>query len=152
MNALIDFVINIITQIINIIRNIFEWLVNKFLETSIFEKAIVITHILAFLAVVLPVARYYIFAEYFKVNNPLAVYLIAVFFLMFITTFFPSFIKLIIREIINGYYLFWVIYVHLSQGIIKTPYELTAGYYMNIIVPIIYMILSILSYTFKDEY
>ncbi len=125
---------------------IFSKLFEKFSEIDVPEKVIFLNTVLAFFAVILPVASFRfprLNLEWY-VNNPLAVYMIGIAILMFASLylrwrFFPW-----IRIIINAYYLFWVMYIQFGEGLTKAhPHALCAGYYLNIIVPIVYILASL---------
>jgi hypothetical protein len=121
-------------------------LYEKFLDVSMPEKIIFLNTLPAFLAVIFPVAKFYIFESYFNVNNPLSVYMIAIAGLMFISVYYPTSLVFYGRLFINSYYLFWIIYIQLANQITKAdPHVIAAGYYLNIIVPVIYILASIAS-------
>lgn len=143
---IVYFIIDIFKWIIDLFKKGFEGALEKFIEINLFEKLIIINIIMAFFAIVLPVANHLIFNLTFSVNNPLAVYLVGIVIVMIITIYFPGLSSLVVRIVINAYYYFWVMYIHYGQGIIKTDYELRAGYYFNIAVPLVYIFLSALSY------
>ncbi len=132
---------------INLVLEIAGRLYQKFLESSTPEKAVFLNTVLALLAVVLPVAKFYIFRSWFYVNNPLAVYMIAIAILMFISVYFQGIGILIGRIVINAYYLFWVIYVPFSHGLTRAePHYLCVGYFLNIIVPLVYIVAAVWSH------
>ena len=144
--------------IIDIILTVLEWIkkfvfmvIEKFIEQNIYEKLITISFIPAFFAVAMPVARYYIFESYFYINNPLSVYLIGIVIIMLPLALLPALWSLLLRCFINVYYLFWVIYLHYSEGITKAPYELVWNYYLNIAVPILFIIFSVSSFIIYRE-
>lgn len=115
----------------------------KFLSLSVAEKVIFLNAVPAFFAVILPVARYTIFETWFYINNPLAVYMIGIVIIMFISLYFEGRVKFIVRLLLNGYYLFWVVYLPLAGELTKAnPHEITAGYYINIAVPVLYLAAS----------
>ena len=146
------FILDLVFYIIDGIKNLFFWSLDKFLGINIFEKLIFFTFIPAFFAVAFPVARYFIFDSYTYINNPLAIYMIGIVFLMPALSSAPSVWALAGRVIINAYYIFWVVYLHLSGSLSKAPYELIWGYYLNIIVPALFVLLSFLSYLiFRDD-
>ena len=148
---LINFIIDIFRWIFYKLRSLLEFLIEKFLEINIFEKLIVINTVAAFFAIVMPVASHYIFNRDFMVNNPLSVYLIGIVCVMNVTIFFPVLTSFVIRLVLNGYFYFWVLYMHYGQGIIKTKYTLQSGYYVNIAVPMIYVLLSFVSYIWEKR-
>jgi hypothetical protein len=143
MNALIDLIIDLYSRVFNFIKKIFLVVFEKFMEINLFEKGIVILTILAFAAVVAPMARYMIFDAYFSINNPIAHYMIGIVLVMLITVYFPGMISMIIRVVINIAYMIGVIYLGAAHEISKAPYELSAGYYLNIIAPLFYILLAL---------
>ncbi|MCU0848671.1 MAG: hypothetical protein MUD12_12365 [Spirochaetes bacterium] len=146
MQRLFDLLIDLIKWIFDFLRSVAESAIGKFQEINLFEKLIVVNTIAAFFAIVLPMARYFIFETYFTINNPLAVHLIGIVVVMFAAMYFPGLKTFIAREALNAYYLGWVIYIGAAREISKAPYEITFGYYLNLIVPAIYMVLSFLSF------
>ena len=148
LSLLIDLARSIAALVIGIIGSIY----NKFLEISIPEKIIFLTTFPAFFAVVLPVAKYYIFGTFFFINNTLAVYMLGIILIMLITIYLSGITRLLIRLGLNLYYLFWIIYLPLAGELTKAdPYRLTAGYYINITVPAIYILAALFSYFYSYE-
>ncbi len=142
----------LISFLIDLIFDLLRRIYLKFQEINFSEKVVFLNIFLAFFAVIVPVARFYIFESYFYINNPLAVYLIGIVILMFASIYFTGLIKLVLRLLINGYYLFWIIYLPLAGELTKAePYELYFGYYLNIAVPVIFIIFSALSYFIFGE-
>ena len=136
----------------NTFSNIFNIFIDKLIRISIFDKLILINTVFAIFGIVLPVARYYIFESYFYINNSLAVYLIGIVIIMLLSIFFPKTTGVIIRILINAYYLFWIVYLHISGELTKAdPYELSIGYYFNLAIPFLFLVLSFLSFFFTDE-
>ncbi len=122
---------------------IYDW----FIFLVLFEKIIVINGFLAMFAVILPSAEFKIFDSVYQVNNPLSVYMIILAGAMFLSVFYRGLYGTIFRVVINLYYLFWIIYLPLFPGLTKAePYSLTFGYYLNVLVPLIYIVFSGLSY------
>lgn len=143
-----DVLIFIVTGIITLAKNVY----GKFLDSNIFEKIIFINIIASFFAIILPVARYFIFQTYFYINNPLAVYMIGITLIMFITTYFRGLVKLSVRIVLNIYYSIWIVYLPLAGELTKAdPHELCTGYYLNIFVPAINIVCSLLSRLMYDE-
>ena len=151
MKALVNLVIDLFSWVFNYIKRIFLAVFEKFMEINIFEKGIVIITILAFAAVVAPMARYMIFDAYFSINNPIAHYMIGIVFVMLATVYFPGLISMMIRVLINLMYLIGVIYLQAAHEISKAPYELSAGYYLNVMVPLMYIILALAGGLFSRE-
>ncbi len=144
-----EMIIDFLKGIFSFILGIFEFFYNRFRDLSLFDKAIVLMIIPAFFAIIMPVARYYIFGTYFYVNNPLAVHLIGIVLVMFLTFYIPEKFSLTLRLLLNAFFLFWIVYIHFSTGIIKAPYELTPGYYLNIVIPVLYITSSSLSFIYN---
>ncbi len=143
-----DLIRLIVDLVIEMLRHLYE----KFYEVNFAEKVIFLNIIPAFLAIILPVARFYIFDTYFYINNPLAVYMIGIVIIMFGSLYFPGLFVFIARLLINGYYLFWIIYLPLAGELTKAhPHEITFGYYLNIAVPLIYFVFSAVSYFLFNE-
>jgi hypothetical protein len=143
-----EFVHFFIDLVFDLLRRIYL----KFQEINFSEKVVFLNIFLAFFAVIVPVARFYIFESYFYINNPLAVYLIGIVFIMFASIYFTGLIKLVLRLLINCYYLFWIIYLPVVGELTKAkPYELYFGYYLNIAVPVIFITFSVLNYFMFNE-
>lgn len=131
---------------LQLIIAIFSRLFEKFSEIDLPEKVIFLNTIPAFFAVILPVAsfRFPRLNMEWYVNNPLAVYMIGIVIFMVLSLyvrwrFFPW-----IRVIINAYYLFWVIYIPLAKGFTPAqPHSICVGYYLNIAVPVVYLLASL---------
>lgn len=117
-----------------------------FLALEFLNQAILVNTITAFFAIILPIARYYIFETWFEINNPQAVYLIAIVFIMIITMYIPVAAAFFIRLAVNAWYLLWLIIVSATGSISHAPYELSTGYFFNLAAPLIYIILSVLYY------
>lgn len=116
----------------------FAW----FLGLEFFNQVIVVNTITAFLAIVLPIAKYTIFETWFEINNPQAVYLIGIVFIMIATMYVPVTAAFALRIVVNAWYLLWFIIVSATGSISHAPYELSTGYFFNIAAPVIYLILS----------
>jgi hypothetical protein len=153
VQALIEFIVDTTRMIFDFIVGFFKAVLEKFLEINIFEKLIVISTIPAFFAVVMAMGKYYIFETFFYLNNPLAVYMIGIVIFMYFSIYVKNLLTFALREVFCLYYLFWVFYRHLGGGIAKVQYELTFGYYLNIIVPVLFIIFSLLSFLiYREEY
>jgi hypothetical protein len=143
MKALINLIIDLFAWIYNIIKKIIQALFEKFLSINLFEKGIVIATIIAFIAVVAPMAQYMIFDSSTGINNPDAHYLIGIVLVMLITIYFPGRVTTAARVGLNILYLVDVIYLYATHEISKAPYEITAGYYFNIMAPVIYIVFAL---------
>ncbi len=146
MRSIADFLINLIKQLFGLLADIAGRLLDRFFEFSIFEKAIVLNSIPAFLAVVMPVAHYHIFDYWKEIYNPLSVHLIGIVLLMIVTIFMPVMFSLVLRLGVNILYITWTIYLHLSGEISHAPYQLMGWYYLNLVVPSLYIIFSFFSF------
>lgn len=143
MKSLLNLILDLVSWIYNLIKRICSRLFEKFLEINIFEKCIVVATLLAFAAAVAPMARYMIFDAYFSINNPAAHYLIGIALVMLVTVYYPGLIPMLVRVGINLLYLIDIIYLQAAHEISKAPYELSAGYYLNVICPVVYIILAL---------
>ena len=117
-----------------------------FLDLNLFEKLIILTVIPAFLAVTLPVATYPIFETFFEINNPLGVHLLGLILAMFLTPFLPPLPGLLVRESLCALYLVASVYLHVTRTITHAPYTLASGYYINCLVPVLFMVFALLSF------
>lgn len=128
-----------------LVNRVFAW----FLGLEFFNQAIIANSLTAFLAIVLPIAKYRIFETWFEINNPQAVYLIGIVFIMIATMYIPVTAAFAVRIVVNAWYLLWLIIVSATGSISHAPYELSTGYFFNIAAPVIYLILSGLYYFSK---
>ncbi len=151
MKSLLNLIINIFTWFFNLLKELGRKIIEKFLEINVFEKGIVIVTILAFAAVVAPMAQYRIFDSFFTINNPAAHYMIGIVLVMLVTVYFPGLIAMGVRVVLNILFLADIIYLQAAHEISKAPYELTWGYYLNIIVPAVYILLSLGSAFMRRE-
>jgi hypothetical protein len=145
MKALLDMIIDLFAWAFNAIKRLCLVVFEKFMEINIFEKGIVVCTLLAFAAVVAPMARYVIFDAYFYINNPVAHYMIGIVFVMIVTVYFPGLVATGIRVVINVLYAISIIYLQAAHEISKAPYELSFGYYLNVIAPLAFIALSLAS-------
>ncbi len=131
---------------LQLIIAIFSKLFEKFSEIDIPEKVIFLNIVPAFFAVILPVASFHfprLNMEWY-VNNPLAVYMIGIAIVMFVSLYVRWRFFSWIRIIINAYYLFWIIYIPLAKGFTPAePHTICVGYYFNIAVPVVYLLASL---------
>jgi len=153
MDAVIDFFAKIlsycvqfINRVADILMRLYEYCIGIFRELDIFEKCIVIVSIVSLAIPVLPIARFYIFESWYYVNNPLAIYFIGIIIIMVVSALWQKFWILIARLLIIVYYFAWVIYLPIGNSITKArPYELAYGYYCNLVVSVVYIVLCVLS-------
>jgi hypothetical protein len=99
----------------------------------------------------LPIAKYYIFETWFFINNPVAVYLIFITGIMFVTIFFHHQYIFAARVILNLWYFLYVIYMYSFNAISKAPYVLSKGFAFNLIAPVVYFVVSVLLYFSGEE-
>ena len=124
-----------------------EW----FLDLSLLNKIIVLNTFTSFLAITLPIAKYYIFESWFGINNPVAVYLILIVIIMFATIFFHGPLVLAGRVISNLWYLISVIVIYATHAISHAPYVISAGFFFNLIAPVIYIAAAVMVYLEGDN-
>jgi len=147
MNLILD----LLGAALDLAKRALQWLFDWFLDLNIFDRLLVVLTLGAFFAIVLPIARYRAFETWYYINNPLAVYMIGIVALIFASFYIPSLYAAIARGAVNLYYLGWVIYIYASNTISHAPYEVTAGYWINIVIPVTYCILTALSFIFYGQ-
>lgn len=130
-----------------ILKAAVEW----FLDLSLLNKIIVLNTFTSFLAITLPIAKYFIFESWSGINNPIAVYLILIVIIMFVTIFFHGTAVLAGRVIINLWYLVAVIVIYASHSISHAPYVLSMGFFFNLIAPVIYIVVSAMVFLEGDN-
>lgn len=151
MKTIIDLLINVVVNIFELLKRVVSWLFERFVEMNIFDKGIVLSTIPAFLAVVLPVARYYMFENYMYINNPMAVSMIGIVIIMFITFIFKGPITLLVRCSLNTVFFIFSLYVLIAHEISKAPYTVLPVYFLNLAVPVLFVIFSISSFLVYDN-
>lgn len=168
MNVLLD----LFWKLIDLLKTVALWVLHKFLEISIIEKIIVANAILTVVALKLPSARHYIFETWFPVTSPYPEYLIgAVFFMTggiylqrMMLSQSHSFNSPLLQQIFygphsvlilniafwlyNGLLIIFTVWQHLGPGLVKTAYSILPGYYLSVIAPAIYLLLSLTNYLF----
>ena len=142
MEALKDLLYSIGSFCVKIIRVAVEW----FTGLSLLNKIIVLNTFTAFFAIILPIAKYYIFESWIDINNPIAVYLILIVMIMFVSTFFHGQIILALRIVTNLWYLISVIVLYATNSISHAPYVLSIGFLFNLIAPVIYIGAAVMIY------
>jgi len=120
-----------------------EW----FKDLPLPEELILVNAFPAVCAVIFPAARFYIFESWYEVNNPIAVWMIGVGFVMFVTVFFRERIWAAPARVgVCAYYLGWALYIGIGGHITKAEGAVITGFYvLNYIVPSVYIGLSVLS-------
>ena len=147
--GVLNFVVDAVFYVINLIKTIVSVIYNWFLGACISEKIIVLNLILAFFAVVCSVARFKIFDSYSYITNPLAVYLIAISLFMLISSFYLCKITFCLRVSVNIYYIIWVVIIHFSDSLTKArPFDVLPAFYLNYLVPLIFIFASVMSMAF----
>lgn len=147
MEALKELLYNLGSFCARMIKTAIGW----FMALSLLNKIIVINAFISFLAITLPIAKYYIFESWFGINNPLAVYLILIVIIMIGTIFFHGPAVLAGRIIINLWYLISVIVIYVTHSISHAPYVLSIGFFFNIIAPAIYIAAAVMVYLSGDN-
>lgn len=153
LDVIFDFIariISYITAFINwaadILLRFMEYCVGIYRDLEVSEKIIVLLSIVSVIIPILPIARFYIFESWYYVNNPLAVYFIGIVILMVISTIVQKPWIQVARLIIIVYYLLWMIYLPIGNLITRAkPYELAYGYYINIVISVLYIGLCVFS-------
>lgn len=84
-----DIILDLLKSAFNLLKKIADWLLGRFFDLNIFDRLLVASTAVAFFAIVLPIARYYIFDTWFIINNPLAVYMIGIVMLVFGSFYIP---------------------------------------------------------------
>jgi hypothetical protein len=140
MNALKEILYTLGTYAANILKTVLEW----FLALSLLNKVIVVNTVISFLAVTLPIAKFFIFESWAGINNPIGVYLIFIVIFMIASTFFHGAAVLTVRLVLNVWYLVYLIIMYSSHSISHAPYVISFGFFFNIIAPLVYMAASVL--------
>ncbi|HNX23106.1 MAG TPA: hypothetical protein PKG60_03610 [Spirochaetota bacterium] len=147
MDALKELLYSLGSFCARMIKTSIDW----FMDLSLLNKIIVINTLTSFLAITLPIAKYYIFESWTGINNPVAVYLILIVAIMFGTIFFHGPLVLGARVIINIWYLISVIAIYATHSISHAPYVLSAGFFFNLIAPVIYIAAAVMVYLEGDN-
>ena len=147
---------SIISEIIAFLKKVVIRLADsiweRFQRLSLSEKIIYLNIIPAFFAIILPIAQFKIFGSYSNVNNPLGVHLIGIIVIIIVSSCLSRLKRLLIRVLINLYYLFWIIFIPLSSGLTKAePHQICFGYYLNIAVPVIFIAASLMGFYMYKE-
>jgi hypothetical protein len=147
MNSLKELLYSLGSYCAGILKTVLEW----FLGLSFLNKIIVINTLLSFLAVTLPIAKFYIFESWTGINNPIGVYLIFIVIIMIGTTFFHGIIILAARIIVNLWYLIYLLAIFAAHTISHAPYVISIGFFFNIIAPLVYIAASVMVYISGDN-
>ncbi|HPS56671.1 MAG TPA: hypothetical protein PK514_01070 [Spirochaetota bacterium] len=123
-----------------LIGRAFEW----FMAQSFLDKMIIGNIGIAFLAVVLPLVKYWMWESWIGVNNPIGVYLIFISGIMFITIIFRGRYVTALRILVNAWYLLAFLVKWWNHSFCATSYLLTWGFFFNILAPVIFIALSLL--------
>ncbi len=147
MDVLKELLLAIWEFFLRVMNRFFDW----FLELSLFNKLVVLNFPVCFFAIVLPVGKYYIFESWVRINNPVAVYLIGIVFIMFFTIYMGNLWGFVLRAVVNLWYLLWIVYIGLSGTVSHAPYELVYGFYFNMVAPVLFLVPSALQYFLNDR-
>jgi hypothetical protein len=141
MDTLKELLYSIGSFFAGLIRTAIDW----FLGLDLLSRIIVINTATAFLAIVLPIGKYYIFESWFEINNPLAVYMIVISLVMFGTVFFNGMRWVFpVRIIINGWYFIALVYLWVTHSFSHAPYSISYGIIFNLAAPVVYGVVSVL--------
>lgn len=141
MDTLKDLLYSVGSFFAGLIRTSIDW----FLGLDLLSRIIVINTATAFLAIVLPIGKYYIFESWFEINNPLAVYMIVISLVMFGTVFFNGMRWVFpVRIIINGWYFIALVYLWVTHSFSHAPYSISYGIIFNLAAPVVYGVVSVL--------
>ncbi len=147
MEALKELLYNLGSYCAGVVRKSIEW----FMGLSTLNKVIVLNTFTAFLAIILPIAKYFIFESWSDINNPIAVYLILIVIIMFGTIFFQGQLVLALRVVSNLWYLISVVVLYATHSISHAPYVLSIGFFFNLIAPAIYIGAAVMAYMAGDN-
>jgi hypothetical protein len=147
MEALKELLYSLGSFFARMIKIAIDW----FMGLSLLNKIIVINTFTSFLAITLPIAKYYIFESWTGINNPIAVYLILIVAIMFGTIFFHGPLVLAGRVISNLWYLIAVIVLYATHSISHAPYVMSIGFFFNLIAPAVYIALAVMVFISGDN-
>jgi len=147
MEALKELLYSLGSFCARMIRTAIDW----FMSLSPLNKIIVINTFTSFLAITLPIAKYYIFESWTGINNPIAVYLILIVAIMFGTIFYHGPLVLAARIISNLWYIIAVIVITATHSISHAPYVLSIGFFFNLIAPVIYIGAAVMVFLSGDN-
>jgi len=147
---------NLISEIFDIVKEAFLYIGNLcariigmaygwFMEQPLLNKLLLGNIILAMFAVILPMVKYWMWETWQGVNSPFAFFMIMISALMFGTIFLPGLISTVARIIINIWFLIDLLitwWTHSITGV--EEYYLASGFLLNLIVPLIFIVLSVL--------
>lgn len=141
MDTLKDLLYSLGSFCAGLIRTAIDW----FLGLDLLNRIIVINTATAFLAIILPIGKYYIFESWFEINNPLAVYMIGIAVVMFGTIFFSGMRWVLpLRLVVNGWYFVSLIYMWITHSFSHAPYNISYGIIFNLAAPVVYGAVSVL--------
>jgi len=147
MEALKELLYSFGSFLARMIKTVIDW----FMGLSLLNKIIVMNTVTAFFAITLPIAKYYIFETWNGINNPVAVYMILIVFIMCGTTFLHGPMVLAGRIVINLWYFIAVIVIYSTHSISHAPYVLSPGFFFNLAAPVIYMAAAVMVYLEGDN-
>ena len=126
-----------------LIARVFGW----FMDQSLTDKLIIANTGVAFLAVVLPLVKYWMWDSWIGVNNPIGVYLIFISAIMFFTIIFRGRYVFALRIIVNAWYLLAFLVKWWTNSLCATQYYLSWGFLFNILAPVIFIALSLVAHS-----
>ncbi|NLV68314.1 MAG: hypothetical protein GXY14_11650 [Spirochaetes bacterium] len=126
-----------------LIGRAFGW----FVDQSLTDKLIIGNTGVAFLAVVLPLVKYWMWDSWIGVNNPIGVYLIFISAIMFFTIIFRGRYVFALRIFVNTWYLLAFLVKWWTNSFCATAYFLSWGFLFNILAPVIFIALSLVAHS-----
>lgn len=147
MNTLKELLYALGSYVAGLLKAVIEW----FLALSFINKIIVSNTLISFLAVILPIAKFYIFESWYGINNPIGVYLIFIAIFMIGTTFFHGILILVLRIVLNAWYFIYLVIMYSTHSISHAPYVMSIGFFFNIIAPVVYVGASVMVYLSGDN-
>lgn len=124
----------------DLLRRLIDW----FMNLDLYNKILVVNTLTAFLAIVLPIAKYYIYESWFVINNPLAVNLILIVAVMIGTMFLRGRWIMPVRVGLNLWYLVYLIYIWGTHTISHAPYVISYGMFFNLAAPAVYSVIAVM--------
>lgn len=150
MNILSD-IFNLIKELLYYIGSLcakligmaYEW----FMAQSFLNKLVLGNIFLAMIAIVAPIVKYRMWDTWQGVNNPYAFFLIVISAVMFGTMFLPGTVSTAARIILNAWFLIDLLISWWTHSISRAPYVLSWGFILNLLVPVIFISLSLMIQT-----
>ena len=140
MDAIKELLYSIGSFCADLLRRVIDW----FMELDLLNKILVINTVMAFFAIVFPIAKYYIYESWFVINNPLAVNMILIVAVMIGTMFVHGWWVMPVRVGLNLWYLVYLIYIWMAHSISHAPYVISYGILFNLIAPVVYSVIAVM--------